>query len=444
MKHRKILTILLSLAVAFTAASCKKDEVEETTVATTTTTAATTTTEETTTETTEETINYLDGLYDPNNPFALNPITGVQDMDPANEGLRSVAVVINNCFNAMPQRGIGSADAIYEYETEGGQTRLLALFADVNTIPEIGSLRSARIVATELAAGTNSIFIHYGRNARVPEVIDQYGISHIDGNDCSAGSNNVRTAADGYLNLPSGLFFWRDSVWLSQRALEHTAVSDGIHILEGIEHFGIQREGFTPLLFRFAVESEDIANGDPCDAINVYFSPTNDDALFEYDEETGLYYKSQYGSPQIDLNIRESNANMSSQPSETDEEIILPSEQICFENVVVLYTHTVSHGDTTIDVHFEFRGTGWYVSEGRIIPISFIKDNTTDQITLYTVDGEELQVNRGRSYICIIDNDYINDSTYRATADDSMVPLEPVLNVTFPEVTAVHEPLDFN
>ena len=58
----------------------------------------------------------------------------------------------------------------------------LAVYADVNTVPEIGSLRSARIVASDLAAGMNSIFIHYGRNARVPEHISQYGIDHIDGN----------------------------------------------------------------------------------------------------------------------------------------------------------------------------------------------------------------------------------------------------------------------
>ncbi len=438
MKHRKILAVALATAMTFGITSCNKDVPEETSVSTTEATTTTTSEETTTVETTEEVVEEIDGLYDPNNPMAINPFTGFQDMDPDNVGLRSVAVVINNSFKATPQRGIGSADVIYEYETEGGQTRLLALFADANHIPEIGSLRSARIVAADLAAGTNSIFIHYGRNARVPDHIAQYGISHIDGNECSAGSNNVRTAPDGYLSLPAGLFFWRDSVWLSQRDLEHTAVTDGTHILEGIEHFGIQREGYTPRLFNYVFESSDIANGEDCNAINVYFSATNDDALFEYDEETGLYYKSEYGTPQIDLNIREANAAFT--PADMDEEVILPSEQICFENVFVLYTHTVSHGDTTIDVHFEFRGTGWYISEGKIIPISFIKDNTNDQITVYTVGGEELEVNRGRSYICIIDNDYMNDSTYRASADSDMVPLTPVSisDVVLPETAVTH------
>ena len=59
--------------------------------------------------------------------MAVNPITGLQTMDPNNVGMRSVAVVINNSHAAIPQRGISAADAIYEYQTEGGQTRLLAV-----------------------------------------------------------------------------------------------------------------------------------------------------------------------------------------------------------------------------------------------------------------------------------------------------------------------------
>ncbi len=81
-------------------------------------------------------------------------------------------------------------------------------------------------------------------------------------------------------------------------------------------------------------------------------------------------------------------------------------------------------------------------SRSPTVPISFIKDNTNDQITVYNAQGEELEVNRGRSYICIIDNDYINNSTYRASADSEMVPLEPVLNVVIPETAVVHEPYD--
>ena len=60
------------------------------------------------------------------NPFAVNPLTGVQDMNPDNVGKRSISVSINNHPEALPSRGISVADVIYEFETEGGQTRCTA------------------------------------------------------------------------------------------------------------------------------------------------------------------------------------------------------------------------------------------------------------------------------------------------------------------------------
>lgn len=403
MKSKKIIALVLSMSVMFCLASCKKDAEEtvaETTIATTT--AVETTAEPTPTPTPTpvpvEPI-VIDGLYDENNPLAVNPITGIQDMDPQNTGHRSVAIVVNNCYAAMPQRGISQADAIYEYETEGGQTRLLCVFADVNTVPEIGSLRSARILSTDLAAGNNSIFIHFGRNARVPDHISQFGIDHIDGNNCSAGANNSANAADGYVQLPNGLFFWRDSVWLSQRALEHTAVTDGAHLAEAIEHFNLETNGDTPLLFNYVPDnSVDIENGEECAEINVYFSATNDDALFVYDPETNLYYKSQYGgNPQID---------------QTTE------EQIAFTNVIVVFARIEGHGDSTIDAYLEEGGSGYYVSNGMIVPITWEKDSPNDLIVLYNENGDEVEVNRGRTYICVVDNDKMDLTTYSATSSD--------------------------
>ena len=402
MNYKKITAALLVAAMALPAGACSKTA-EETTQVTAETTQAPVASEEsipateaTAAETTMAPVLSDDALFDPSNPMAVNPITGLQTMDPANVGLRSVAVVINNSHAAIPQRGISAADAIYEYQTEGGQTRLLALFADVNTIPEIGSLRSARILSTDLAAGNNSVFIHFGRNARVPDHIAAYGIDHIDGNSCSAGVYSSANYADGYVDLPDGLFFWRDAVWKSQRAIEHTAVTDGRHILEAIEYNEISMTNTEDrMLFNFVPgNSADIATGDPCEQINVYFSGTNPDALFTYDPLTGLYSKSEYGNPQID---------------ETT------GTQISFTNVFVLYANIQPHGDTTIDAYLEDGGEGWYVSEGRIIPITWSKPSPVDPIVIYNENGQEVDVNRGRSYICVVDNDMESQTTITAS-----------------------------
>jgi len=386
MNYKKIAAATLAAAMSIPFAACAQEEVVETTVATTvaTQTAAPTETEQVLAPIIAETTVQTEPSIDPNG-LALNPITGEYTMDPSNVGRRSVAVVVNNCHAAMPQRGISQADAIYEYQTEGGQTRLLCLFADVNTIPEIGSLRSARILSTDLAAGNNSVFIHFGRNARVPDHIAANGIDHIDGNNCSAGVYSSSAYEDGYVQLPAGLFFWRDSYWKSIRAIEHTAVTDGRHILEGIEYNNISMvDTENNQLFNFVDESSDLVDAATCEQFNVYFSGTNDDALFVYDSATGMYYKSQYGSAQID---------------ETT------GTQICFTNVFVLYANVQPHGDSTIDAYLEDGGTGYYFSNGRYVPITWSKAGTNEPIIVYNQSGEVLEVNTGRSYICVVDRD---------------------------------------
>ncbi len=411
MKNKKLIATLVAFSLLIGAGACSKksddDETEATTEATTTTestTEATTTTTEATT--TESVLDDMNGLYDPNIDLLVNPYTGIQDMDPENEGNRGVAIVINNHYAALPQRGISQADILYEYETEGGQTRMLIGFADINTVPEVGSLRSARILSTDLAAGMNAVFIHYGRNARVPDHISQWGIDHIDGNNCSAGAYSSATAPDGYVNLPSGLFFWRDSTWKSQRALEHTAVSDGAHIAEAIEHYGISMEAEeTPLLFNFVPgNSADLVGAEDCTKINVFFSTTNDDAEFTFDPITGLYTKTQYGGrEQID---------------ETT------GDQIAVTNIFVIFAEIHMNADGyTIDAFLENGGTGYYVSDGKIVPITWTKPTPNDKITVYNEDGEEVEVNRGVSYVCVVDNDEIDNTTWSAedTSDPDVV-----------------------
>ena len=124
MKNKKIIAALLVFVLAISMFGCKK-EPEETTKATTTTTTteATTTTE--LLPSVSETTDPLDVLYDPSIPFAVNPITGLQNMDPENEGYRSVAIVVNNHRAALPQRGISQAIELNVNEIEGKQKELL-------------------------------------------------------------------------------------------------------------------------------------------------------------------------------------------------------------------------------------------------------------------------------------------------------------------------------
>ena len=58
----------------------------------------------------------------------LNPLTGKSDLTKG--GTRPVGVMIGNNSISRPQHGIDKADLYVEAETEGGITRILALFAN--------------------------------------------------------------------------------------------------------------------------------------------------------------------------------------------------------------------------------------------------------------------------------------------------------------------------
>ncbi|MEE1279228.1 MAG: DUF3048 domain-containing protein, partial [Oscillospiraceae bacterium] len=76
--------------------------------------------------------------------FAKDPLTGEYTLDLSAKDKRPVAIMINNIKISLPQRGISEASIIYEALAEGGITRLMAVFPDVNKIPDVGSVRSAR------------------------------------------------------------------------------------------------------------------------------------------------------------------------------------------------------------------------------------------------------------------------------------------------------------
>jgi hypothetical protein len=76
--------------------------------------------------------------------------------------LRPIAVMIDNHYNARPSRGLAKANLVYESEVEGSITRLLAIYATNEDIPEIGPIRSARPYFLDWSEELSSIYVHCG------------------------------------------------------------------------------------------------------------------------------------------------------------------------------------------------------------------------------------------------------------------------------------------
>ena len=330
-----------------------------------------------------------------------NPYTGLLEMDIDNVGKRGIGITVNNCKVANPQRGTADASVIFEYETEGGQTRLLCVYPDISKVPLVGAIRSGRVGSADMCAGTGAIFVCWGADyTAVPSHVKKNDITWMDLNNYIYDSTHGHDADE----VPEGLYCWRDREWMNEpghrTGIEHCGVTRGDFILNLAEELGIDINGETPRLFNF-VESgtAKMADAKDCTQINVYFSETNDDALFVYNDRDKVYYKSQYdGAPQVDCNV---------------------NQQICFTNVFALYCPInfrpgETEGERHKDIHMEEGGTGYYISYGKLEEITWTKPTPNDPIRCFDKDGNEIEVNAGKSYICVVDDDYFDKTTYTA------------------------------
>lgn len=308
---------------------------------------------------------------------AVNPFTGMPVEDESSLLNRPLAVMVNNVQPALPQRGISDADIIYELPVEGAITRLMAVFADYKAMPDIGSIRSARHDYVELLKPFNPLYLHFGGSTKGKEAISQYEIDNIDG---------IK-----YANLA----FYQDEERAKTVAREHTYFSNLSLLEKGIVKNEYQTTRSEPLkpLFQFAKPEENIMEAETTansaeQTVSVKLS-SGCTATFTYNAQTGLYEKGQYGKPHLDETYNKAAA---------------------VTNVLVMYTD-VGLVPNTINKEIDLsKGTGYYISKGKAIQVTFKKDSVDELLKAYRLDNsEEIIMNAGKTWVCIAPNDFAND-----------------------------------
>ena len=103
-----------------------------------------------------------------------NPFTGelVSDLD--NLQRRPIAVKMSNAPPSFvrPQSGLNDADLIFEHITEGHITRLTLIFYG-NTPPDVGPIRSGRLIDVEIPAMYDAAFVFSGASTGVNQRLNR-------------------------------------------------------------------------------------------------------------------------------------------------------------------------------------------------------------------------------------------------------------------------------
>ncbi|BFJ86349.1 DUF3048 domain-containing protein [Ruthenibacterium sp. TH_2024_36131] len=304
-----------------------------------------------------------------------NLLTGEALAEGVAPGQRPVAIMVNNAQTAMPQRGIGSADAIFEMVTEGGITRMMALYSNAATIPQVGPVRSARDQHLQFALPLNAIFVHIGSSVYAQNLINEYQYQDIDGL---------------YLGTTC---FWFDSERAKTYLQEHCWYTDASLIAAGIASQQIATSGAAVPLFCFAEKEVSLTELDAPD-IAFQFS-ANGPVRLVYDANTKTYLKQAYGAPQVDE---------------------LTGAQLSFNNVIILFADVSLKPDGQCTDFQLTGGTGYYCYGGKAEAITWSKGKADSALKLHRADGSELEVNRGKSYIAVVGSDQVGTLTLNASA----------------------------
>ena len=297
------------------------------------------------------------------NKYALNPLTGEYTLDKELVNKRPIAIMINNIKASLPQRGTSAADLYYEAVAEGGITRIMAVFNGVEKIPDLGSLRSARHYYLSFAMAHDAIYCHFGGSPYSLNYIKDNGIKTL---------NFMKTAAS-----------YRDPNRVGKYAYEHTAFTDGTRLKKAIDRIGIETDGNIANAFNFGDNAAAMSAGNAAANILVPFSGSTK-ATYTYDSTTGLYKKGQFGTDHIDATT---------------------GKALEVKNVFILQTTvgSLANADKSgrLDVDLS-GGTGYYACDGKIIHITWKKGDYSDPFKYYTLDGKELVVTPGKSWVSVI------------------------------------------
>ena len=300
--------------------------------------------------------------------MVLSKLTG----EPVSEEIgtkRPIALMINNIKDAIPQSGISSADVIYEAPVEGGITRMMAIFENMDGVEKIGSIRSCRLYYLYYALEFDAIYGHAGQAIYADDLLAEDFVNNLSAQEAPV---------DGICYFRTKDHKAPHNLYTSPEKLEK-----GIKAMKYRRDYEEDYEGH----YLFCKEGESASLYDTKEANYVAPGYVINHPYFEYHEDDGLYYRYQYGGEHIDA---------------------LNDNQLAFKNIILQYSKWEDYGDGYLkfDTGKDAYGKGYYITDGKAEKIEWSKDGEYGVTHYYGPDGKEITLNRGKTFVCIIQNTY--------------------------------------
>ncbi len=278
---------------------------------------------------------------------------------------RPIAVMIDNHDDAWPQAGLQKAYMVYEIIVEGGETRLMALFKGVDDVEKIGPVRSARHYFIDYAMENDAIYVHFGESPQASSDIKKYSIAEIDGIS------------------EDGTTFWR----VKDKKAPHNAVTSMENLIKSAKNKNFRMTSSEESVLNYVADEVNLEEGQGAVSVTIPHSQLQT-VKYEYDEENKVYERFARKEAQVDW--------------DTDEPITV-------KNIIITFcdNYTLSDAENKGRQGLKNIGTfdGYYITNGKAIKIKCIK-NARDEKTVYQdLNGNEIDVNDGNTFVHICPTD---------------------------------------
>jgi len=295
------------------------------------------------------------------------------DEDIANT--RPIAVMVPNEAAAIPHYNLSEASVIYEANVEGRMTRMMALYENWQDLDKIGNVRSLRSYYAYWSFEWDAFIVHFGGPFYINDLLAQPDTQNING------------------NLGDDEAFFRST----DRNAPHNAYATGDGIREVIDRKGysLSYRGLSDdNHFRFTSKAEPNTLEQYSDAESATYIDMSGcypltRCYFEYNEEDGLYYRSQH------LSGAKDGAHMDD----------ATGEQLTFKNILVqnIKQEDLGDGYLVLQCHDTTRD-GWYFTNGKGIHVTWEKNTDYGATRYYDDNGQEIVLNTGKTMICIVED----------------------------------------
>ena len=278
---------------------------------------------------------------------------------------RSIAVMIDNHDDAWPQAGLQRAYMVYEIIVEGGETRLMALFKGADDVEKIGPVRSARHYFIDYAMENDAIYVHFGESPQASSDIKKYSIAEIDGIS------------------EDGTTFWR----VKDKAAPHNAVTSMENLIQSAKNKNYRMTSSEDSVLNYVTDEVNLEDGQGAVSVTIPHSQLQT-VSYEYDEENKVYERFARKEAQVDW--------------DTDEPITV-------KNIIITFCDNYTLSDTENKGRQGLRniGTfdGYYITNGKAIKIKCIKNARDEQTVYQDLNGNEIDVNDGNTFVHICPTD---------------------------------------